>query len=118
MTSNADLERRLRELHDEYLRQHFDAPDLADLLFAAAAIGAEIEREGLHQRLLEWRDVEDPCPVCSGSGVKTYGSTATWMGGIGGQMVTSGVCDSCWGSGDAHRKWTDLRALRARRAKP
>lgn len=39
------------------------------------------------------------CPQCSGSGIKLYGSTATWRGGIGGAAMTNDVCDKCWGSG-------------------
>jgi hypothetical protein len=60
---------------------------------------------------LEWRGVEAPCGTCDGSGVRVYGSTATWRGGVGGQAVTTGVCDACWGSGDMHRKYTNLRAV-------
>ena len=62
---------------------------------------------------LEWRGIEgEPCSVCSGSGVRNYGSTSTWRGGIGGQAFTADVCDGCWGSGDAKRPWTNLRKLR------
>ena len=57
------------------------------------------------------RGVDTPCKECAGLGVKTYGSTATWRGGIGGQSLTSGVCDKCWGSGDEHRKWPSHRLL-------
>lgn len=42
----------------------------------------------------------------------TYGSTATWRGGMGGAAMTRDVCDQCWGSGDKHEPWTDLRKLR------
>lgn len=80
----------------------------------------EAEREALRagflDRALEWRGIEyrkDACPKCGGSGVVAYGSTATWMGGLGGQAITNGVCDECWGSGDITRKWADLRKLRA-----
>lgn len=54
---------------------------------------------------------EDLCPSCSGLGVKAYGSTSTWRGGPGGQMVTAGVCNKCWGSGSKSRPWTDLRKV-------
>lgn len=60
-----------------------------------------------------YRNVEDPCPECSGLGVKTYASTATWAGGIGGMTATSGVCDKCWGSGDKNRPWTNLKKVRS-----
>ena len=69
------------------------------------------EREAVWCDMLQNRGIDDPCPKCSGYGVKVYSSTATWMGGIGGQMITNGVCDECWGSGDANRKWTDLRVM-------
>ena len=59
------------------------------------------------------RGVETPCNECSGLGTKTYGSTATWHGGAGGQAITVGVCDRCWGTGDEHRKGVNLRAMRA-----
>lgn len=64
----------------------------------------------------EWlrrRDVETPCSRCRGLGCVWYASTATWRGGLGGASMTQGVCDHCWGSGDEHRHWTDLRKLRA-----
>lgn len=68
------------------------------------------------QRFLEWRGIDvqagdKPCPDCGGSGRKAYGSTTTWRGGIGGQMITSGICDKCWGSGNAEKPWTDLRRV-------
>lgn len=68
-------------------------------------------------RLLNWRGIEDPCEMCGGSGVRLYGSTSTWRGGIGGQMVTSDVCDACWGSGDRFRHGCNLRRLRAEESK-
>lgn len=63
-------------------------------------------------RVLSMRGVEDPCPECQGMGVRSYGSTATWRGGMGGQMITNDVCDRCWGSGDRYRSGCDLRKLR------
>ena len=65
----------------------------------------EAERDSVHQRVLDARDVEVPCTRCNGYGVTGYGSTSTWRGGSGGQMMTSDVCSECWGSGDANRKW-------------
>jgi DnaJ-class molecular chaperone len=67
----------------------------------------------LLQACLEWRGLEDatPCRECGGSGVKCYGSTATWRGGVGGQIMTNDVCDKCWGSGDDDRSWPSHRAL-------
>jgi hypothetical protein len=64
-------------------------------------------------RLWDLRSIGDyPCKLCTGTGVRTYGSTATWRGGIGGQAMTPGVCDCCWGSGDAERPWINLRELK------
>ncbi len=66
----------------------------------------------LRERFLSWRRIEDPCTLCAGSGVRTYGSTATWRGGIGGAAMTTDVCDQCWGSGDQFRSGVDLIKLR------
>jgi len=52
------------------------------------------------------------CKRCRGKGSQTYGSTATWMGGVGGQAFTEGVCDECWGTGRADRKGPNLKAIR------
>ncbi len=51
------------------------------------------------------------CPRCDGVGRKTYGSTATWRGGIGGQAITEGVCDKCWGTGRTDGTGVDLHRL-------
>lgn len=60
-------------------------------------------------------DIEegDFCPECNGSGYKTYGSTATWRGGIGGQAMTTSVCDQCWGSGSKSNPWPSWRKYEA-----
>lgn len=49
------------------------------------------------------------CTVCFGKGIRLYGSTATWHGGIGGAAMREDVCDKCWGSGDEEHPWTDLQ---------
>lgn len=75
------------------------------------------ERRYSYRDILEMRglDPEDkPCRDCGGLGVKAYGSTATWHGGIGGQAITNGVCDKCWGSGDSSNPWTNLRRMISR----
>lgn len=56
-------------------------------------------------------DIEqgDFCTECNGSGYKLYGSTATWRGGIGGQAMTTSVCDKCWGSGSTSKPWPSWR---------
>jgi len=69
-------------------------------------------RQEYFQHFLEQRGVEDPCTRCQGMGTRTYGSTSTWRGGMGGASMTTDVCDHCWGSGDENRKWVDLRVLR------
>ena len=56
------------------------------------------------------------CTGCGGVGRKSYPSTATWAGGIGGQAVTDGICDKCWGTGRTDRTGADLRRIRARLA--
>lgn len=53
--------------------------------------------------------VDEPCKACGGLGRRMYGSTSTWRGGIGGQAMTIGLCDKCWGSGDATRPFTNIR---------
>lgn len=58
---------------------------------------------------MNYRGVCDPCTRCRGTGVKTYASTSTWRGGMGGCAMTTGECDHCWGSGDEHMRWTDRR---------
>lgn len=68
--------------------------------------------EELYAEIAQMRGVETPCPDCTGLGTKAYGSTATWSGGVGGQAITGGVCDKCWGSGDAHVKWPSHRRMR------
>lgn len=70
-------------------------------------------REHAAMILRDYRGVETPCPDCAGWGVQAYASTATWRGGVGGQAITTGVCDRCWGSGDATKPGANLRALEA-----
>ena len=74
-------------------------------------------RYGENDRRLEWRGIyeengHEACKSCSGSGGKLYGSTATWKRGIGGQAMTHGVCDICWGSGRSDRPWLNLKELK------
>lgn len=59
------------------------------------------------------RDNPGLCRACDGLGVQTYGSTATWRGGIGGQALTLDVCDRCWGSGLQSRPWPSHRITRS-----
>lgn len=57
--------------------------------------------DDIKQEFLKWRDIEKPCPTCNGSGILLYQDTSTWRHGIGQQVATVDVCDSCWGTGDA-----------------
>jgi hypothetical protein len=68
-----------------------------------------------HEEFLQWRNipVDQACTRCQGSGGTTYGSTATWRGGIGGQAMTYDVCNLCWGSGWNNRPWTNLKRVQA-----
>ena len=65
------------------------------------------------QAAQEWRGLELDCVCerCSGAGTIAYGSTSTWHGGVGGQMITNGVCNKCWGSGDQYRPWPSHREI-------
>jgi len=66
-----------------------------------------------YKRVLHYRGVETPCPICKGLGWKAYAKGCTWHGGVGTNMIAYDVCDTCWGSGDAHRHGIDLRELYA-----
>jgi hypothetical protein len=67
--------------------------------------------EDFLERFLDWRGIETPCKRCSGAGSYGYGNTATWHYDIGGSMITWGICDLCWGSGDHTRPWPNLKVL-------
>lgn len=71
------------------------------------------ERQEHFKHFLRLRGVETPCPRCQGLGTKTYGSTSTWRGGMGGSTMTKDVCDECWGSGDMYQHGDNLREMRA-----
>ncbi len=60
------------------------------------------------------RDVDSRCPDCHATGIKTYGNSTTWVGGIGGQALTPAICDRCWGSGDLLTPGTDLKEIQKR----
>jgi hypothetical protein len=54
------------------------------------------------------------CSACSGRGEITYGDTSTWRRATGaGQMLTSDVCERCWGTGRADRMGPDLRRIKS-----
>lgn len=71
------------------------------------------QRMALWQEFLAYRgvDLEDVCGKCKGAGTRVYGSTSTWRGGIGGQRMTTGVCDRCWGSGSETKRWPSHRQM-------
>jgi len=50
------------------------------------------------------------CPDCNATGVKTYPTAALWhKGGMAAQVITEGVCNRCWGTGDLSRKGKPLK---------
>lgn len=71
-------------------------------------------REEIISLLQTYRGIETICPKCSGWGVHAYANTSTWRHGIGGQQITNGLCDGCWGSGDANRKWVSPIEIEAK----
>jgi hypothetical protein len=66
-------------------------------------------RQAAYEEMLMIRGIKEPCKACSGLGVTAYGNTSTWHHGIGGQAVTSDICDECWGSGDKNKPWMNLK---------
>ena len=73
-------------------------------------------KEQLYYELCLWRGIEQEngdiiCEKCGGAGVRTYSSSATWRGGIGGQTITTDICDKCWGSGKENKPWINLRRI-------
>lgn len=84
--------------------------EIEDALRAEVAALRE-QRDHKFEQFLDWRGIEvgEQCDRCQGAGSYMYSSTATWMGGIGGQAMTVGVCDKCWGSGKKNSPWTNLR---------
>jgi len=53
----------------------------------------------------------EPCKGCGGEGRKVYGSTSTYLYGIGGAAMTEDWCDRCWGTGLEHRKGPNLKEM-------
>lgn len=84
------------------------------LIIYESELQARVDK-AVQERLWDWRGITSgkSCNECGGSGWKTYGSTATWRGGVGGASMTPDVCDACWGSGDRSTPWTNLRVLRS-----
>lgn len=76
--------------------------------------------EAVFRYFLDWRalDPAEFCPECEGAGVRSYASTSTWAGGIGGMQITADICDKCWGSGSDRRPGVNLRRLRGTKMIP
>lgn len=84
---------------------------------------AELDSLRIHhlEDTLEWRGIniiagDQVCVSCGGSGVKAYANTSLWRGGVGGQTITTGICDHCWGSGHDNKPWENLRLVESMRA--
>ncbi len=93
--------------------QTADRVRIEKFIFKIKNKNQELEDDNLI-KFFNWRgidNVNNVCEACQGSGKKTYANTTTWRGGIGGQALTSDVCDECWGSGDIENKGADLREL-------
>jgi len=109
MTKQEVLKTIKEDLHSiEYGSRGLEEYEIKDLI---NEIYKDFEKE-VQERILRWRNIEPNdtiCKDCNGSGVKTYGNTSTWRGGLGGAAMTNDVCDKCWGSGVENRKWTNLK---------
>jgi len=101
-------------LLDEVKRLKAEVADLQDARVKTQEKFTEW-RNTEFERFIDWRGIErkaDVCLPCQGSGIRAYGSTATWRGGAGGQSVTSDVCDKCWGSGNVSKPFASWRKVR------
>ncbi len=99
---NDPLERWRRATEEAYY--HVEVADFEDAGDTAIA-----EAERLLALARELKGVV--CHWCGGFGHRGYGSTATWRGGVGGQVVTQDVCDKCWGTGRSDRTGVNLRLV-------
>jgi len=75
------------------------------------SIREEAYKDMLRQRNIHIDYGDKPCPDCAGFGVKGYANTSTWKHGAGGCVMTSDICDKCWGSGNANKPWLNLKTL-------
>lgn len=120
-----DIEREIQLVEADYASRGGQQAGNARLRGLRSAIEAELRTKAEAGKVFSamtpdervsvfraWRMIEGPsCEACHGSGKRVYGSTSTWMGGIGGAAMTTDVCDRCWGSGTQGRKGADLRIL-------
>ena len=105
----AQRDLRIEELNTKILEMGYEA-------IADGKRIAELEKstgEIIQDILIQSRDIEKVCSSCLGWGIKAYGDTSTWGKGIGGQMMTSDVCDKCWGSGDESKPWKSWKELQS-----
>jgi len=91
--------RELERAKDWVLEAHFEeqgqmAIDAAERLLALAHYLAGVA-----------------CTECGGLGKRAYSDTATVPGGVGGQAITEGMCDECWGTGRTDVTGPNLRRL-------
>ncbi len=98
-----------------YMATEFSKQKPIDAALPREAVESEpvvaVDREKMFRSFLECRGIESMCVRCGGFGWRIYGNTATWHGGIAGQMLTGDICDHCWGTGDENRHGVDLRKL-------
>lgn len=92
---------------DELQRRNSELVETNRLLYA----DIDKRRDDFMPNVWDSRGVCTPCKKCNGFGVRTYASTSLWRGGIGGSAMSKGVCDGCWGSGDANYSWLNLREV-------
>ena len=98
----------------EYTEQHWI--DACERGKDAAQNGPSFPNENRieHAELLlalAYRMASVACGMCNGLGHRAYGNTTTWRGGIGGQAITQGTCDKCWGTGRTDVTGVNLRDL-------
>lgn len=104
---------QISKRHQEQMRDSLEALRKRAYSTAPELGGALTGAENAWLDAMNRRSVDNPCFACHGYGVKTYGSTSIWRGGIGGQAMTPGICNACWGSGDPDRPWMNLKVAEA-----
>jgi uncharacterized protein YlxW (UPF0749 family) len=111
LAANRHSEDMYRQIDDERKRLQAEVERLRKQVHEL-----QNQREHMYDTMLQWRGIErengdEPCRGCNGSGVRAYGNTTTWRGGVGGQVITSDVCDKCWGSGNSENVWVNLKSI-------
>ena len=108
-SKNEALREQLADREDRY-QTAMAAWDALRAEVAALKASAALSRRDLAWSIMGI-DPEESCRRCGGLGRRVYGASSTWRGGPGGQTMTPGVCDLCWGTGHAKREGTDLRRV-------